>query len=199
MRIVIDFDYTLFDTHALKLALIAALQPYGVTAERYFNTEIEAKVDGVYRLEWHIEQLVAAAQRNAAQAAVEMVLQRAEEFLYPDAIQFLQRHQAAQVTVLTFGSPAWQERKIRDSGVDEWVDEVITTDRPKHEVIAAWEQKDPIFINDRGSEIDEMYGILPEASYIWVRRPNAPYRSEPCTHYQLEEVDLAFDLTHLIR
>lgn len=199
MRIVVDFDYTLFNTRALKDAAAVALQPFGVTRERYFQAEADSKVDGIYRLEWHLEQLVPAAQRDQAQRAVEAVLAQSEQFLYPDAIQFLQRHQEAHLTILTFGSAEWQERKVLDSGADEWADEVITTDRPKAQVIAEWEKKDPIFINDRGPEIDEMYAILPEATYIWVRRPETPYRNEPCQHYQLEEHDLSFDLTQLSR
>lgn len=182
MRFILDFDYTLFNTEAMRRAMALALAKHGVSDERYRETEQAAKASGVYTLEDHLQAMATGPAVDELQRSVYAVLESAEQFLYPDVIPFLQQIQEQDVTILSFGSPQWQERKIRDSGVDALADHVITTDQDKAAVIQQYAGQDVTVINDRGSEIDAMYAVMPQARYIWIRRAGTPYRDETCQH-----------------
>ncbi|MFH1425898.1 MAG: hypothetical protein ABIG66_00480 [Candidatus Kerfeldbacteria bacterium] len=197
MRILVDFDYTLFNTEAMRRALIAVLEPFGVDENTYRSTEQEAKLDGVYHLTEHVRLLVGGDKQGEALEKMKAVVDNAGEFLYPDALPFLKDHSEHDVTVLSFGLPEWQERKIAGAGIDELVDEVVATEQSKEEIVKQWEGEDVVFINDRGSEIDAMHAVLPNAKYVWLRRDGAPYRDEPCASSGLEATNLSIDLNSL--
>ena len=194
MRYILDFDYTLFNTEAMRQALIEALASYGVTEGWYRDTERQVKADGLYTLEAHLALL---AKGGAIEQLVETsmkVLENAEQFVYPDVWPFLKNIQEADVTILSFGSPVWQDRKIRDSGVGVFADHVITTDGDKAESIQQYAGREVIVINDRGSEIDSMYSVMPQAKYIWLRRTGTPYVDEACQWYTEEVNELSLGL-----
>ncbi len=192
MRIILDFDYTVFDTEAMRRALIEALAVHGVTEKRYREVEKKLKENGgLYTLEAHLAEFASGEPTRDMREAAYGVLTRAEEFLFSDVLPWLKEQHKHEVTLLSFGSPDWQARKMRDSGVDMYADEVIATDKDKADVVKQYAGEDVVVINDRGSEIDAMHAVMPQARYVWVRRPGTKYVNEPCQWYT-DEVE-SFD------
>lgn len=198
MRIVLDFDYTLFDTEAMRRAFIDAVEPLGISEQQYRAAEQEAKADGVYSLGEHMQTLEQYTDSEKLNGVVREVMGRAPEFLYPDSVEFLEKNKEEHRTLLTFGNPEWQQRKIEASGIADYLDEIITTDKGKENVLNGWENEEVVFINDRGSEIDVMHEALPAALFIMVRRQGAPYRDEDCELCSFVTDDLSFDIQSLI-
>ncbi len=197
MHIIIDFDYTLFDTEAMRSALIDVSARHGVTEDTYRETEMQVKKKGgTYNMQAHIALLLedrSARERLAEEW--EEALQGAESFLYEDARAFMLLYQEQEVTVLSFGSPEWQRKKIERSGITDLVDDVITTDGPKGDALQRLAvNEETVIITDRGSEIDEMYGIDQRPRYVLLRREGTPYAEEPCEHATRVWTDLAGSL-----
>lgn len=212
MHIFIDFDYTLFDTHALRSALSAALLPAGVTPIQYERAEKNITAHALYSLEAHMQELanmISEADGPTLLQLAQEVLRDTSPFLYNDAVDFMQRHQSLPTTVLSFGNEAWQRIKIEHSGIV--LNNVTTqpTSVPKVEYIQQWLESQPavesahnahraVFINDRGSEIDALHNAVEGVVSIWVRRSGTPYEQESCEHATYEVTDLSFDIDTLI-
>lgn len=195
MHIIIDFDYTLFDTNAFRNAMADVWSAYGVDRESYARAEEQAKVGGVYDFDRHVELLMSTADAVEARQRAQEVLVHCSQFLYSDALDFLERHAAHSLTLLSFGNPAWQRLKIDNSGISSHFKEIITTDRSKNRDLQPFAQfPDLVIINDKGSEIDAMATVCPNATFIHVVRPGTPYVEEPCSSASRTETNLSFSV-----
>lgn len=184
-RVIIDFDNTLFDSGDFKVALASSLAPFGVSEEVFWGTYLHARDEGdggcTYRFEKHVDLLAerVAMDRLAALAALRSVLSRADEFLYPDAKEFLSRLISLGVptAILTHGDPEFQRAKLAASGVDRMVDSVVATDRKKVEVlpelIGTGNGLD-YFVNDHLDETVAVKEAHPSVIPILKRRPDQP-------------------------
>jgi hypothetical protein len=199
MHLLIDFDYTLFNTEAMRRACIAALRPCGITEQQYRAAETELKAKKMYDSTQHLDMLASGQSRLLIGEVIDRVLSHTEEFLFPDASAFLQRHQHHTITILSFGFPAWQERKINASSLEEMVDAIIVTNQPKADMLERWkDDSELVLLNDRGSEIDAMKQLRPDLSAVWVRRPATPYQHERCDRADAEVHDLSFSIEDIL-
>lgn len=199
MRIVVDFDYTVFNTEAMRRQFIKTLRPFGISELAYRAAERELKAKKMYDIEHHLDALATGQLRHMLGEHIHEVLFHADEFLFPDVSGFLERHQAHQITLLSFGFPAWQQRKIDGSGLLKFVDDIIVTDKPKADMLRLWSPDEEIVVvNDRGTEIDAMKQLRPQTRAVWVRRAATPYQNEPCEQADSEVTDLSFTLEDIL-
>ncbi len=206
MRIIIDFDYTLFDVEALRRAMIAASREQaGVTEEQFRSAEQAVKHElGFYEPERHAARLVANEHMHAQLVEAWMtVVDHGESFLYPDAVDFLHRYHDEDTVLLSFGNEDWQRRKIEGAGIADMVDHVVITSQPKTTIFPTLITQEtsmvnePLFmVNDRGSELDALKQLHPTAVAVWLRRPNDPYTNEPCTAVDMTCTNLDIDFYH---
>lgn len=199
MHLIIDFDYTLFDTERLRTAMKDAALTCGVSAEQFQHAEQVMKTQKRSFTVGRLLDALPLSQHDHARAqqAVEAVLQDTSIYLYRDSLDFLLRHQDMEITILSAGDPGWQERKIFASGVRDLVASVIATERPKEQVIQELRHDTtPVFVNDRGSEIDAIKSAHPTCMTVWVQRSNTPYTEtvEPSQLFDFKKQDLTFDL-----
>lgn len=185
MVIILDFDYTLFDTHCLRAQLLNALQPFGVTAKQYHAAEAQVKQAGLYTIEQHLAVLLQDEHRSHAQHAVEEQLSDMRNCVYTDVLPFIERAKQHQVTLilLSFGHPEWQRTKIKAAHIGQYMDQIIVTDQPKEQVVSQLNTEthaDILVVNDRGSELDAIKRALPQSTAVWMQRPHTPYVKEPC-------------------
>ena len=184
-RVILDFDNTLFDADDFKVALSSSLKPLGVSDDLFWNTYRQAREqrgDFGYSFERHVD-LMAARQTIDARAAVgalQSVLARAGEYLYPDAKEFLSRLISLGIpaTLLTRGDPDFQRAKIAACGIDRLVDEVIVTKEPKirrvGEILRADEQGTVYYIDDHLDATQEIYKAHPRITPVLKRRADQP-------------------------
>lgn len=198
MHIFIDFDYTLFDTNEMRKGLHSIFAMHGVSEEQFADAERVVKGSGMYTIEAHVaavsdlvrdtESLLAAANR---------LLQNTAPYLYSDAVDFMERHSDSHFTILSFGNEDWQRLKIQNSGLVSKNVMVQPTSQPKVDYVQQWcvaNAEDAVFINDRGSEIDQIHAQCPSVRTVWIRREGAPYTEEHCAHASEEYTDLSFTL-----
>lgn len=205
MQVYIDFDYTLFDTNAMREGFIYALD-FAVTREQFVEAEqaLWDKKGVLYTLEKHAEELAKKTDKATIGQIEEIMssklLDHGFESLYPDAISFLENNKEHDLHIITFGDPEWQREKIKCVGITDLVLDVITTDQPKEQLLSKLSiDGGAVFLSDRGSEIDAMKQELPNERYIWVHRLDAPYYNESCEYADYEVADLNFIVSDLIR
>lgn len=199
MRIIIDFDYTLYNVEALRCEMIrVALEHANVTAELFRSAEQQVKQElGFYEPTRHAALLVQdMGVRQRMVDAWMAVVDDGRTFLYPDVMDFLERYHEEDTVLLSFGHEGWQRRKIDGAGIVDLVDHVVITSQPKATIFPTLIVPDAlVMVNDRGSELDALKQVHPSAVAVWVRRPGDPYADEPCHSADREITDLNIDLS----
>lgn len=139
---IIDFDDTLFDTHAFKHARLRALLVAGVTEKDYHETYVEAQKKNdlfSYSNERHAELL---AFRGYPKDRILRVLEettgeRLREFLFPDTVTFIRKlkETGRSLILLSLGEASFQELKVKGSGIHEYFDRVFMVQDSKEHII----------------------------------------------------------------
>jgi FMN phosphatase YigB (HAD superfamily) len=183
MKIVFDLDYTLMDTARFKEALAEAVTAHGVSRERYEETykaivKREGKVYD-YDPDVHIEALGGdfsdAGAAAEARRSIDKVVAESDKYLFPGSVELLKelRREGRELVLLTLGNEGWQRRKVENSGLHGYFDEVIATGKHKTGEITklAESREKTIIVNDNGEEIKEMMRQAPRFTYIMKKGP----------------------------
>lgn len=168
---IIDFDDTLFDTHAYKRARLEAVQAVGISEDLFWKTYADARVtpDGTFSYTDERHAALLGSHRKDEKAVCEAFAQindRIHEFVQPDAENFLHRLKATgtSLVLLSLGDEGFQEMKTHRSGLHMFFDRVVMVDRTKKDVVAELMKtnEDPTwFINDKVSETKEIVRLFP--------------------------------------
>ncbi len=188
-RYIFDFDYTLFDTNAMRAAFQMALQEHcGTTVEEYQAAEKQITAEGkLYSLDAHLFALFPGSdEREQGRAVAESIVAKMADWLYPDVLPALKKLHTNQnqLTLLSFGNRKWQALKIAHVELTEFFDTVELVEGSKTEPVHLFEAETGgkiICINDRATEINELYGVFPHVDYVWMQRPDTPYNNTPPT------------------
>ena len=161
--IIVDFDYTLYRTDLLVRDMKEVLRAYGVGEEDFassYNKSLQWDGAGygfAYSFVKHIDILHHLGFVIPAEAAVKKLQTCVKkEYLFPDAIPFLQflKSLGERVILLTAGDQNFQAMKIAATDIAQDVDEAVYRPGNKEnfirEVLATGEQV--VFINDNSKE-----------------------------------------------
>lgn len=125
----IDFDHTLFDTRAFLRAAASIATKYGVrrhTFHRTFEEITEGDSDRPYCFDRHVSamRLTAASDKRRLLCDLEVLLDKARTFLFPDSIPFLRaiRKWNVGVGIVTFADHTMRSWQVNRCGFDNLVD-----------------------------------------------------------------------------
>lgn len=180
MLIILDFDYTLFDTARFKDALVAALEKCGPTREEVLQSysDVVNRPGKGYDYDPDVQLELLSARLTCPTAEVradlDAVARRAGDFVYLGATDFLKslRARGHRLVLLTLGNDVWQRLKVRNSGLEPLLDAYETTITDK--AVALWRLTmggNAVIINDNGSEVAAMRHEVPGLAYIIKRGP----------------------------
>lgn len=182
---IIDFDDTLFDTHAFKQARMASLQSLGVTEELFRRTYAQSRNDAhgafTYTDERHAQILgVEGFEEAKVQAALQSVSYRVKEFLFEDTLRFLQgvRDLGDAMILLSLGEPSFQEFKVKQTRTHKFFDRMFMAEESKERIVKeildhhsptyAW------FINDKVKETVDITKKFSVLRPVLKQSPNIP-------------------------
>ncbi|KKP59394.1 MAG: hypothetical protein UR53_C0002G0008 [Candidatus Magasanikbacteria bacterium GW2011_GWC2_34_16] len=180
---IIDFDDTLFDTHAFKRARLEAVRELGVSEELYWQTYYVARNSAngffTYSDERHAEVLAEQGfDKIKIYTALNKVTEsKAKEVLDKETFVFLEKLREFNVSMvlLSLGCPAYQELKVKNTGIDSYFDRLFMVEATKNAVLdelfanhsgPAW------FINDKPVETKELSEQFPQLRAVMKLSPN---------------------------
>lgn len=160
--IIIDFDDTLFDRKG-KFSAAAFNTGVDLSSENELYKKVKLENNGIYDFKKHIKLIANndSKKLQKLEQSMEKVFQRSFEFLFPDAHEVLQnlRQQADKLILASRGKVYFQKKKIYNSGIEKYFDEIIISEKYKAEFLAdrikSWraQNHEIIFIDDSEKEI----------------------------------------------
>lgn len=154
MTYFLDFDRTLFNTEAF----IAHLEQRP-DAERFLKRQSESALEAI------LGMFVRSGERVFAPEEL-------TPFAYPDAVEFV-RAKSDAVTILTFGFPEWQRRKVEAAFGERAASSALYTSNvmkgvylKKHGDFSG----DALFVDDSPSQLEDVARHFPQMSLYQMRR-----------------------------
>ena len=168
--VIIDFDDTIFNTQAFKRARIEALERVGVSEELYHETYMEARQKDsvlIYSDEAHADALAGRGFSRETVLATLESLAGTTTYLFEDSSLFIEslKRRNASLVLLSLGAPAFQEKKIHQSGLENVFDQKYITNTNKADVLLSLlvNEVAPVwFINDKVDETRALAAQFPK-------------------------------------
>lgn len=176
MKLFIDFDGVLFNSKSFREELISQFEKSGFSRQEVFDTYNAECLDGNYSPADHLERLKEIRDFNLkmAQARADSLVKRSKSYLYDDVLGSLKNISKLnyEVNLLTLGNPSFQPKKIKESGIRKYFDNIYCTSIPKAKYLQDLIDKNEKFIvvDDRGDALEEISAKFPKAITIEMRR-----------------------------
>lgn len=170
MIFIFDLDDTLMDTKSLKEQLFGLMLESGATMDEILESyEKTYKMPELYSPNAHIEHLY--NQNNNINK--DFFIKNYENInykslLFPKTTEILsEAKELGAVVLMTRGHHLFQARKILSSGIDDYFDDIIITNKTKDQYAPRFKiYPKVIVINDKASENEQMASLAPEFIYI---------------------------------
>lgn len=187
MKIFFDLDYTLFDTGKLKARLQQALAKEGVDEALFVKTYKDSKNNLFYEPKLQlelIEKLVPAVSAKKTEQILQEILDESSNFLYQDAVPFLQKwHKKLNLNLLTFGNEDFQREKVKRAGIESFFNEIfVVQDVKKAEILKRLldNREKILLVDDNPADLAEAKESFPElVTAIRIKREKAKYSDIP--------------------
>lgn len=186
MKIILDFDHTLFDTPRLKRAIEDVFLKHGISHDLFFETMEESKGEG---RDWKPErQFKILKSRELANIDViedqfQKVLQDSRIFLYEDTLPFLEKaSKGNSLALLTYGEDSFQRMKLEGcSGVTTYFEKIVITQNiyKDKEVRELANGAKSIFVDDNPTALSATKKMAVHIVTVRIKRGGGRYENEP--------------------
>ncbi len=201
----IDFDDTLFDTHAFKQVRLDAIKEIGVSEDTFWSTYREARGIEKGKIATYSDELHAKLLETqgfdfqTVHEILKNVTNHISTFVLLGAVDFLLsvQEKAGHLVILSLGDPAFNLLKMRQSGLQKYVNESIVVDETKIKVLRRMKKRFPderrwLFINDKVTETIEIHDQFPGMNVVLRQSPSigeSEYKRAGYAHFPtLKEV-----------
>ncbi len=180
-RYIVDFDYTLLDTHLFKDDLAAVFSLKGCELSMKWK---EAGGEDHYN-PWQHARLL--GNGNTYDAAIDAVCTKTKQYLFPNVVDWLaQLDGVAQL--LTRGDISLQQAKVNGSGLKSFFQTISFTEGNKVVALASTQQDDQwILVNDNAKELKDLSQNYPQAEVICLHGPYSSKDDLPWPVYDPKE------------
>lgn len=203
MKIIFDFDHTVFNMSSMHTALNDAIVEVGIDLEDYkaaYNKETNWKSFNVESLASRLEKMTGKSASSIIRA-YHKVSDVADLFIYDDVKEVLEQLRADGhiLIMLSWGDSNWQLRKIEASGLKNYFEEIITVTELKADFLSKWadDLSDIVVIDDKPAELKAIEKVHPDLTLVRMKRENGKY-SDQETPSGLEEVKDMKEVIELI-
>jgi FMN phosphatase YigB (HAD superfamily) len=184
MKIIIDFDDTIFNTYKMMQEFIKSFKKAGFSSEEFKEIYKKSKEKkGEFDQKTVIGLFSKLRSFDKHQVAKELaeILERAEEFVYPDFRKFVDNFPKKELILLSFGSTDYQKIKIENAGMRKYFDKIYITNKDKVYNIEKTYRKYAgdriVFIDDKAEEIDKVKEKFPGIITLKMERPRGGHTS----------------------
>lgn len=205
MRIVLDFDHTLYSSKSLYEAIKAAFGGLGVSEDIFQQTFQLSKGKGLdYKPSRQMRSLAKQTGITEAklQKAFDKVLRISPSFLYPDSVPFLKKYcKTAEIFMLSYGEEKFQRQKIDSAKINKHFKRVcVTGDISKSKNFKRFMKKGEkvIFVEDNPQALAGVKNLHPEVVTARMRRGEGKYAETPDNDQTDFQITDFFELEKII-
>lgn len=202
MKIVLDFDDTIFNTHQMMGEFVKIAQKAGFTENEFWTAyqkckgkvgdfDVEIITDFLFE---NSTKLLPSLKKEEVQKEIDLVLSKANSFVYPDFFDFVESFDKKDLVLLSYGTTEFHKSKIQNSKVKNFFNEIIITEGEKSEKLKTIEKNENIFfIDDKANQIDQVKTALPYIIVMrMIRRQDEQTREESkLADYVVKDLDEA--------
>lgn len=181
MKLIFDFDHTVFDMSEMHLSIKDAMVKLGVKEDHYQELYNEVthwklftqralgqRIQKHYNI--HSDEVVKVLDGLAKESAL---------YIYDDVTAGFDqlKEKGHKILLLSWGSPEWQDKKIQHSGIMHHCEEVVSIPEikaaylkehhPHHECL--------VLIDDKPAELKAVQESEPNMKLVRIRRENGKY------------------------
>ncbi len=186
MKIIFDFDHTLFGTRRLYMALKEAFEKMGVEDKLFSETLRKASGRFGFKPRKQIKMIAeefSEVKYEQLEAAFEKIINKAEIFLYPEVSRALgEIKKENELIMVSYGDKKYQNEKIRSSKVIPFFNKIIVT-QELHKVSELkkilGEGEKAIFVEDNPYALTEAKKAFPQIITVRINRGEGRYAKTP--------------------
>lgn len=185
--VIIDFDDVLFDRKG-KFSRACKKAGVDLSSGNPLYEKVKMQNNGVYDFKEHLRLIAGAtdASMQKLEQNMEKVFKRAPDFLFKGAVDALEylRNMAEKMILISRGNLYFQKKKILNSGIEKFFDEVIISEKIKAEVLAEqitkWrtQNKTIMFIDDSLTEIKAVKKRFPCVKGLHIKQGSQHFLKE---------------------
>lgn len=198
-QIFLDFDSTIYNTDKMFNDILDRCEEYGISREKIFEVKQLFLNDGKL---FNINEILDYISNEISfdsnlYAEINGILENGKIYIYDDVYEFISklRDKKYQVNILTYGNKEFQWLKVKNSGIESYVSQVLITDKSKSNLDYI-SYKNGIFIDDSP---DEIVGFLSRnpIKVIRIKRKNASRFSIALDNKDIVECEGLLDIIDL--
>jgi FMN phosphatase YigB (HAD superfamily) len=203
MKIVLDFDDTIFNTHRLMQEFLAVFSSLSFREKQFWDAYAECKEKaGDFDKEILINLFSELKSFNKKKVGTEIdfIISKSRNFVYPDFFDFVNNFNKKDLILLSFGTTDFQGMKIKNSGIISYFKEIIITQKDKTEnlknVLIKNEGEKIFFIDDKAKQVDKIKEKLPQIVTVKMERPQGGHinTESKLTNYIVKDLNEAKDI-----
>lgn len=191
VKLIFDFDHTLFSAKKLYFALKETFRKIGVDENLFQETFQKSKGKG---RDYNPAKQFKLIVKKKPEISIEKlkrefkeILNQSPKFLYPDTIWFLKRwYNKANLISLSYGEEEFQKLKIRESEIKKYFKKVIITkdiekSKPFRKVPPLEKERDKkiIFVEDNPTALVKIKKTFKNVITVRINRGEGKYTKEP--------------------
>ena len=203
MKVVLDFDDTIFNTHQLIREFIAVFSRLGFQEEQFWSAYTKCKEKaGGFDKEVLIDLFaeLKSFDKEGVSEKIDFVINRSKKFVYPDFFDFADSFKKKDLILLSFGTNDFQRIKIENTGVPSKFKEVIITNQDKvfdlKDILRKNRKEKIFFIDNKANQIDKVKEELPQIITMQMNRLQSKhsYIKSRLTDYVIKDLYKAEDM-----
>lgn len=178
MKIILDFDDTIFNTHQMMQESLAVFRSLGFQEEQFWHAYQKCKEKvGDFDPKTMIDLLgeIKPFDKIKAKKEISLILDDLKGFVYPDFFDFAKSFSKNDLILLSFTTVATQKIKIGNSKITEFFGDIIITSRDKTEdlkpILEKCKEEKVFFIDDKTIQVDNIKNKFPEIITMKIKRP----------------------------
>lgn len=188
MKIVLDFDDTIFNTHQLAQESVKVFEKFSFAEKEFWNAyqkckekmgdfDLDTVIDLIFNSNKlnHLSVESCSFDKKKIKEEMNFLFCRASDFVYPDFFDFANNFNKKDLILLSFGTADFQGMKIKNSGIALYFQEIIITEKDKVDdlknILTKNKGEKIFFIDDKIDQIDKVKEELPQIITMKIERP----------------------------
>jgi len=196
MKIILDFDDTIFNTFQVMQEFRKIFNRLGFTDDEFWSAYRQCKKENNdFVPDIFLETIgeIRSYDKNKAKEDIQNLIERFSDYIFSDFFCFLSIAKKEELILLSYGSSDFQKNKIEKSGIVPYFSEIIITSRDKAEDIEEIKKRyneKLVFIEDKAESIDNVKKRMPEVTTMKIIRPQGGHieKKSELTNYIIQDL-----------